>query len=368
MRGVKWIAAGMLLVLLAAGAAGWWQRQRLQAWWVMRGLARAGEADRDAWIGRITGLGEPGVEALLETLAEGDDRACRNALAALDHLARLQGAGDPATAALAARLARPFARLGPEAQAQALRGLAGWFTDGEPAEGLVPAAARVLNESAARGEPDTQAAGLQLAAVLVRQPGGPAAVPAAREMARGGLRSPSSAVRLQAVQLCLQPGLELLEQVVGLLRDPAAEVRRAAILAVGPAEQLVREDVLLPGLHDSDPEVRRHTEAALRSRGLRPEHLELGRLLTHPDWRTRLRVLDKIREVLAGAGQEVDIDPGVWLRRLSHDGSPPVRAAALRLMSEQTLIDLRDRIDQMARNDPLPSICQMASFYLRRKR
>ena len=34
-------------------------------------------------------------------------------------------------------------------------------------------------------------------------------------------------------------------------------------------------------------------------------------------------------------------------------------------MSQQTLIDLSDRIDQMARSDPSPSVCQLAQFYLR---
>ena len=31
---------------------------------------------------------------------------------------------------------------------------------------------------------------------------------------------------------------------------------------------------------------------------------------------------------------------------------------------QQTLIDLSDRIDQMARSDPSPTVCQLAQFYL----
>jgi hypothetical protein len=139
------------------------------------------------------------------------------------------------------------------------------------------------------------------------------------------------------------------------------EVRRAVLVAVGPADQVVRDEGLLPCLHDADPEVRRLTEAALRGRGLRPEHLELGRLLTHPDHHMRVRVLDHLREA-------PDLDPGLWLRRLSHDRKPSVRAAALRVMSNLTVIDLSDRIDQMAHSDPNPSVAQLARFYLSQKR
>jgi hypothetical protein len=88
--------------------------------------------------------------------------------------------------------------------------------------------------------------------------------------------------------------------------------------------------------------------------------LHLGRLLTDPRPRARLEVLDHLNRD--------DLVPGLWLRRLSHDSSPHVRAAALRVMSQQTLIDLTDRIDQMARSDPSPSVAQMARFYLGNRR
>jgi hypothetical protein len=155
--------------------------------------------------------------------------------------------------------------------------------------------------------------------------------------------------------------MDLLEKVVGLLNDPAVEVRRAAILAVGPADQVVRDEGLLPCLHDPDPEVRKLTESALVGRGLRPEHIELGRLLTDPDHLKRVQVLDHLREA-------PDLDPGLWLRRLSHDPAPSVRAAAVRVMSKLTLIDLSDRMDQMARTDPNPTVAWLARYYLAHRR
>jgi hypothetical protein len=74
----------------------------------------------------------------------------------------------------------------------------------------------------------------------------------------------------------------------------------------------------------------------------------------------RLRVLDQLRHVS-------DLDHALWLRRLSHDSSPAVRVAALRVMSQQTVVDLSDRIDQMARSDPSPTVRQLAQFYASQK-
>ena len=157
--------------------------------------------------------------------------------------------------------------------------------------------------------------------MLVRQPQGGEALRPARELARAGLQSEDPANRLLAVRLSLHPGMDLLESVVALLHDPAVEVRKAVLLAIGPSEAsgVVRDEELLPSLHDTDAEVRRLTMEALRGRGLRPEHIELGRLLTHPDHKMRLRVLDHLREAS-------DLDPGLWLRRLSHDQTACVRA------------------------------------------
>ena len=294
-------------------------------------------------------------------------------MSALDHLARTWGSNDPRTIDLLGREVQQFSRLPPASQALLLHGLADWFLvkegkplganeDQSPAPGLVSACARLLTDAGSSKDDETQLAALELAAELVRQPAGGEWLRPARGLARAGLRSESAkANRLLAVRLCLHQGMDLLESVVGLLNDPAVEVRRAAIVAVGPADQIVRDEGLLPSLHDTDPEVRKLAEAALCGRGLRPEHLELGRLLTDPNPSKRVQVIDHLREA-------PDLDPGLWLRRLSHDPADSVRAAAVRVMSKLTLIDLTDRIDQMARSDPSPSVAQLAQYYLIHKR
>jgi hypothetical protein len=141
------------------------------------------------------------------------------------------------------------------------------------------------------------------------------------------------------------------------LSDESAEVRRAVIVAVSRAREAVHEDQLLPCLHDSDPDVRRLCEQTLIARGLRREYLDLGRLLTDPQPATRLQVLDRLRE-------SNELDPGLWLRRLSLDPSPAVRVAALRAMTQQSFVDLSDRIDQIAHEDGNPTVRQLAHYYL----
>src|SRR5581483_8097547 len=96
---------------------------------------------------------------------------------------------------------------------------------------------------------------------------------------------------------------------------------------------------------------------ALRGRGLQPGHLKLARLVTDPRPVNRLRVLDHLFD-------DGSLDPAVWLRRLSHDPSPAVRAAAVRAMSRQAAVDLTDRLDQMARSDPSPTVRDLARYYL----
>jgi HEAT repeat protein len=358
------VLGGLVLVAVLAAVAGvgWLQRGPVLAWFYLHGLARAGEAERGRWAERVAGLGEPAVAGLIDALADPDPRVCQNTQAGLARLAADWGAADPRSVDLAGRLARAFPQFSAPGQRAALEVASRWFPPGTPtapAPGLVPACGRSLESAASASDVAIQAAALDLAARLLAQPAGPAEViRPAREAVCAGLRSADPANRHHAVRLALRPGMDLLDQVVPLLQDPAAEVRRAAVVALGQDSRVVREEGLLPCLHDPDPEVRRLCEMALRGRGMPPEHLKIGRKLTDPNPLNRLRVLDHLGDGVP------DLDPGLWLRRLSHDSSPAVRVAALRVMSQQNLVDLTDRIDQMARSDPSPTVAQLARFYL----
>ena len=102
--------------------------------------------------------------------------------------------------------------------------------------------------------------------------------------------------------------------IARFLDDPASLVRREAMLAVGPLPGVVATDDLVYWLHDPDTDVSRVCEAALRGRGLQHEQIKLARLITDRQPNVRLQVLDKL--------MSADVEPGVWLRRLTHDLSP----------------------------------------------
>jgi HEAT repeat protein len=354
---------GALLVLgLAVAAVAWVQRTPIRAWYCVRGLARAGDGERARWVERVANLGEAAVPGLLDCLARPDADVCRNAGAALARLAQDWGAHDARSAVLADRLANDFPQLSPTGQRHVLEVAAHWFPSPTPDraadDDLVRACTRLTTAALPGTEAEVQAAALELGAALLNHSQRPEVLAAGKELVRVGLRGTTPALRVRAVRLALYPGIDLLEPVAGLLGDPAAEVRRAAMLAVGPADKVILDEMLLPCLHDPDPEVRRLCEVALRGRGLSDRHLKLGRLVTDPRPAVRLQVLDHL-------ARATDLEPGVWLRRLSHDPSPSVRAAAVRVMSQQTLIDLSDRLDQMAHNDPSPTVCYLAGYYLR---
>jgi hypothetical protein len=179
-----------------------------------------------------------------------------------------------------------------------------------------------------------------------------------RELTQVALRDGEPQVRLRAIQLAVHPQLGLLEQVMRLLNDPVAEVRREAMLAARSApEAIMKTENLLRWLHDPDEDVRRLCEAVLRGRNLSEKHLKLGRLLTDHHAAVRLQVLSSLHA-------DTDLEPGVWLRLLSIDPEPAVRVAAVRAAADDPRVDLSDRLDQMVQSDPSPTVSQLARYYL----
>ncbi|MHB8736820.1 MAG: HEAT repeat domain-containing protein [Terriglobales bacterium] len=361
-RGVwsrKLLGGLMLVFLLGCAGVAWRERSTLLSWFYIHNLTRAPQDNRERWVSRVAKLGEAAIPGLFDCLGQSDSRVCHNARAALERMTQEWGSDPAPTVDLALRLAREFARFSPAGQRQALQLAAGWFTEpsGE-VRSLVSPCSRLVGEAAGTTDTEVQTSALELCGILLSQPDSSEVLRRpGQELIRAALHDRTVDNRLRAIRLTLHPGMaELLEQVVALLSDESPLVRRAALLTVGPARDVIHDDQLLPCLHDPDPEVRRLCEVALGGRGLRPEYLELGRLLTDPQPATRLQVLDRLRG-------STELDPGLWLRRLSHDPSPSVRVAAMRAMTQQSFVDLSDRLDQMARTDPSPTVCQLAQFY-----
>jgi hypothetical protein len=200
---------------------------------------------------------------------------------------------------------------------------------------------------------------LQLTATLLDAPGGRQGEVrlVARAVIQACLRGSEPAERQLAVRLAQQPEVNLLAAVAALLHDPDLEVRRQALAAVSTSAEAIRSDELLRWLHDDDAEVRRLCEAALGWRGLTPEQIRRGRLLT--DTRAAVRL-----QVLIGLEDASDLDPAIWLRHLSHDSEPAVRVAAVRAAAEMPLVNLSDRLEQMAQDDPSDTVRQVSRFYL----
>lgn len=361
----KCLGGLFVLFLLGCGVVAWRERSSLLCWFYLRNLAHATDANRSRWVGRVANLGETAVPGLFACLAQSDASVCANARAALEQMTHSWGADDARTAELAARLARAFARLSPAGQKEALALALGWFRPPSASlENLASACAAFIGEAALVDEEDVRGSALELCTLLLNRPVGQGnkvthkPLEEAHQLVVAALHAKTADQRLQAVRLSLSPGMgDLLKETATLLDDESAQVRRAALVAVTEARDAVHDDQLLPCLHDPDPEVGRLCEQVLIARGLRREYVELGRLLTDPKPTMRLQVLDRLNE-------STELDPGIWLRRLSHDAAPSVRAAALRAMYQQSFVDLTDRIDDMARNDASPTVCQLARYYL----
>jgi hypothetical protein len=358
----RFLGALLIVFLLGGGIVAWRERITLLSWFYVRNLARASDANRPRWVGRVAKLGDAALPGLFDCLAQPDAHVCANACAALMHMTRAWGRGDARTADLALRLAREFPGFSAAGQKRVLDLAVGWFREpGRRPDPLLSACGHLVSESAMVAEDDVQTSALELCGILLNHPSDDhesKPLDPAHKLVVATLQASHVDNRLRAVRLTLYPGMDdLLEQVATLLNDESPHIRRAALIAVGSAREAVHDDQLLPCLHDADAEVRRLCEQALIARGLRPEYLELGRLLNDPQPGKRLQVLDRLRE-------SVELDSGLWLRRLSHDPSPSVRVAAMRAMTQQDDVDLSDRIDQIAREDASPTVRQLAQFYL----
>jgi hypothetical protein len=313
--------------LALAGGIAFSQRGALRAWHYARQLERAPETERQAWVAKLVELGEPATPRLLGLLQKDDVNLCADARSGLEHLLASWGAADPRSVRLADR-----------------------FFD------VQPGFSQAGQVAALQMLPDLLATGVEAEAK-------------ARTIVSAALKDHSAEQRYVGITVAMRPKLNLLSEVVPLLDDPDARVRRMAMQVLGPLSEseagtekpLVESDELLRWLHDPDPEVRQLCEMYLtKSRGRSERDVRLGRMLTHPDPMKRLQLLVAVPE-------EEDINVGVWLQRLSKDPESAVRAGAVRVAYEQR-IDFVDRLEQMMQSDPDGTVRRIAEHYRKRYR
>jgi len=353
---------GFVILILGIAGALWFQRTPLLLRFYVHRLSGADESHRQTWIKRLTAMGDAAVPPLIDSLRSEDLPVCANAAQALRQLADCWQPSDSRCLDLAERLADALPTRSAAGQLAVLEMHAYLLRKAEKDPSvltLVPVAARSIMQVSAQHETSVHDLALAQAFGLIKLSKEPAVLETCRHITRICLRDESPSTRINAIRAAMRPEVMLLGEVVPLLADGDAEVRRCAVLAVGASPSVIGTDALLPLLHDDSPEVRHLCEQALRSRGLEEQHLKLGRLMTDvlPD--SRLEVVDLLRRV-----QHLEPEPAVWLRHLSHDSSPAVRAAAVRAGTEQSASAFRDRLEQMVQGDPSPTVRQIAQYYL----
>jgi hypothetical protein len=217
---------------------------------------------------------------------------------------------------------------------------------------------------AAKKRPDLQTASLLLAAELIDcvEPG--QWVDVGRAMAERGIENDQPKAKVAALRLLLRGPMrkdkDLLEKAILLLRDPAAAVRKNALLVLASESDLAREENLMPLLHDEDAEVQFLCENALRKRGLSDDDIKIARMISAREPATRMRVLHHLRRV-------PDVNLNALLRQMSHDPEKAVRAAAIRAAAAYPHVDLSARLREMAANDPSEQVRLNAQYYLQQR-
>jgi len=352
-------------LLLVAAGLGFWQRMSILSWLCVNRLAAASDEEQALWAERVAGLEQDAVPWVLRQLHSDEARVCSNMETVLALHARGWGGSDPRSEALLEELQHHFPNFSPAGKQSALRFPIELFKSqtGKPTSATLTLGAGKLLEAASKDAATDDGPALRLASQISERVPQGQWHDTCRSMAMRGLDDVKPANRVLAIHLSLSPAFAddeaVLGKIVPLLRDADARVRSAALVAVGASKDLATDDDLLPMLHDADDKVRRLCEVALRSRGLPDDHLLLARLVSDTRPAARLEVFNYL-------SRADNLEPGIWLKRLSQDKSPAVRAAAIRTAFAQQRTDMRERIRHMAATDESPTVRQIAAHYLAR--
>jgi hypothetical protein len=128
------------------------------------------------------------------------------------------------------------------------------------------------------------------------------------------------------------------------LEDPSGHVRQQVMVSYAARPALLTEDMIIKRLHDSEMGVPQMAEIVLKGRGLTKDQIALGRMISSPKPELRASVIPLLRE-------HDDLDPVVWLLKLSHDTDENVRAKAVEAMTGKDNNELRNRLREMAAKD-----------------
>jgi HEAT repeat protein len=159
------------------------------------------------------------------------------------------------------------------------------------------------------------------------------------------LAGPPTPTRLQAIA-CLGalPIDAKVTPAVALLNDPDFSTRLGVLSAFANRPRVLTEEAILPLLHDPIPDLRGLAERILKARGLSADLIGLGKMVTHARAEIRASAIPLL------LGRE-DIDPVVWLLRLSGDADESVRLRAIEAFTGRITPDVVLRLREMAAAD-----------------
>ncbi len=312
MRKKAYIIGAAIGAILAIGAVFMYTPLKVRR--AIDRLQNAPDAEVSLWAERVAALGDVAIPRLVECLQH-DEPACRNARRALAHVVDSWPADDPRAAQLSRRIVNDLNQLSASGSGYAV----------ELCELMLEKHCSIVADNCS-------------------------------ELATAGLKSGHPSCRAAAISLAARPELGRAAEAVPLLNDPEPTVRRVALVAIGGNRDLIGDEDLLRWLHDTDDKVRLLCVEALRLRGLSEKQITMGRLVTDASFLRRMEVI----RFLPG---DRDIDPGVWLMRLSQDQVPAVRAAAARVATDQELRlcpEFVTRLHQMSQDDPDGTVRQIA--------
>ena len=175
-------------------------------------------------------------------------------------------------------------------------------------------------------------------------------------------KSTDADLRREIVAVVRKSMPERFDLAVARLNDPEPEIRRAALLIVGPGSDTGMDALdterIIAYLHDPDDVVREICSSCLKTRGLSESDVRMARRLTHPEPRERLELLLDLRR------ERGTDDLNRWLERLSRDSNAAVRLGSARVAAERRVVDFGDRLREMSRDDPDGTVRRQAEFYL----
>ena len=191
-RSIRW-AIPLLLLL---GGVGVWQHERLWLSYCASRLESASDEQRSEWGARLARGGDKAVPTLLKCFQHDNPSVCVEAKTALAQISGSWAGDDPRRADFTQRFVALEPRFSTPGRAAALELLPDLLSKNR--DGLAEKA---------------------------------------KEMVVKVAKSEAVGLRVQAVAFALHPDIDALAAIEPLLRDESPEVRRAAILALGPLRE-----------------------------------------------------------------------------------------------------------------------------------